>query len=171
MTRIELEMLIKRAFHGVTLDGGHTLVDMNEMSNWGKRASKEEIESTSRVEFGANWTVLPVETLHHFFPTLAHADAKAMRYYLPAFMVSLLTHPDPWTHSLITVLSALCPESSDPEDYHIRRYALFDDKQRSACALYLSCLPDFVDLDRGSKRTVDQARSRYWDQHLPSEKV
>ena len=178
MNPFELELLIKRAFHGVTLDGGCTLVDMEEMGRWGERPTLDEIRSVPRAEFSDNWTVLPAETLDHFH-RMAFADAKAMRYYLPAYMVSLLHDCEEFGSidndvgwRKIATLSALYPDRSHPGQFEhtISRYALFEDEQRAACALFLHYLPELADLGKGDRKTVERALNNYWRQYLPEGK-
>ena len=165
MNTSEVESLIKRAFKGVQLGNGCSLRSAEEASHWGRTEECEDPLVYPDVKIEYDWSSLSVETLDTY-PYLAHMDAEGMRYYIPAFMLSLLAEPDTGMRFICT-LSALYPRRDGSADYTISRYALLNQEQRCAIACYLDALPSLVELDVGDQKSIERALRNYWHEYLP----
>ncbi len=166
MDREAIETFIKKSFKGVILGDGYSLRDMEEMDNWGEKSLAEDIKTFPDAEIRDDWTALSTETLDRY-AGLAHVDAAGFRYYIPAFMLSVLTDYQPGDMRFICTLSALYPRRDGLAEYTISRYALLDQKQRSATAAYLRALPTLVPLNAGDEKIVERAIRNYWHEFLP----
>ena len=166
MDTLEVESLIKRAFKGVQLGKGCSLRSAEEASHWGKKGANEDILLYPDVEIKNNWSALSVETLDRY-PYLAHMDAEGLRYYIPAFMLSLLAETVPGDMRFICTLSALYPKRDGSADYTIGRYALLTQEQRCAIACYLKALPSLVEIDAEDQTIIERALRNYWHEYLP----
>ena len=166
MDIVEIKSPVSDAFTGVTLGDGYSLRDMEEMDNWGERGSEEDWRLFPDVETRDDWAALSLETLDRY-AGLAHIDALGFRYYVPAFMLSVLDDYQPSDMRFICTLSALYPRRGGLAEYKISRYALLNPKQRSAIACYLQALPSLVPLDGGDEKCVERAIRNYWHKFLP----
>ncbi len=166
MDIVEIKSLVSDAFKGVTLGNGYSLRDMEEMDNWGKRGPEEDLQLFPDVETRDDWAALTIETLDRY-AGLAHIDALGFRYYIPAFMLSVLNDYQPSDMRFICTLSALYPKRDGLAEYTISRYLLLNSKQRSAIASYLQALPSLVPLNGGDEKCVERAIRNYWHEFLP----
>ena len=166
MNTSEVESLIKRAFKGVQLGNGCSLRSAEEASHWGKKGADEDLLIYPDVEIENDWSALSMETLDRY-PHLAYMDAEGLRYYIPAFMLSILAEPDPSDMRFICTLSALYPKRDGSADYTIGQYALLNQEQRCAIACYLDALPTLVELDAGDQKSIERALRNYWHEYLP----
>ena len=163
----EIELLIREAFKDVFLGEGYSLRDMEEMDNWGERGSDKDLLDFPDVEIRNDWTALSIRTLDRY-SSLAHMDAAGFRYYIPAFMLSVLIEYQPNEMRFSNTLDALYPKRDGLKEYTISRYALIDQNQCSAIALYLHTLPSLVTLGSGDERCVERAIRNYWGEFLSS---
>ena len=106
-----------------------------------------------------------METLDHF-PHLAHIDAEGFRYYIPAFMLSVIADHEPSSMRVICTLSALYPKRDELWDYHMNLYSLLSREQCVAIAHYLQELPSLIGLDHSEQRSNERALRNYWHKFL-----
>jgi ribosomal protein S16 len=98
---------------------------------------------------------------------VAHLDAAGFRYYIPAYMLSIIDAYEPSSMRVIGTLGALYPKK-DRWQHHMDRYSLLNEAQRGAIASFLDALPDLVDLDHDDAKIVPRALRNYWHQFLPA---
>jgi hypothetical protein len=168
MNTSEVESLIKRAFKGVQLGNGCSLRSAESADGCAKTEACEDPLAYPDVNIENDWSALSVETLDTY-PYLAYMDAEGMRYYIPAFMLSILAEPDTGMRFICT-LGALYPRRGGSADYTIGRYALLNQEQRCAIAFYLDALPSLVELDAGDQKSIERALRNYWHEYLPKRK-
>ena len=111
----ELRGLMKATFHGVTLDGGIGLRQGEVCDNYGKNndgreISEAEFASISHAEITNDWTAVSLAELEQY-PYLAYLDAEGFRYYIPAFLTSLLPSTDGASMRMINT-SRVCGRSA-----------------------------------------------------------
>jgi len=105
--RRRIENLIRNAFHNVTLGGGISLTQAQAIDA-GTPATGSGFDETN------DWSRIPFNELER--DRIAHLDARGFRYYMPAPMLSVLTHYDPASMRVIGTLSALYPKKTSPGD-------------------------------------------------------
>jgi len=160
----EVTAAVVAAFSGVSLGGGCSLRSAEEADNWG-RPPFTSPEAFPDVDISNDWTALSVETLDHF-PHLAHIDAEGFRYYIPAFMLSVIADHEPSSMRVICTLSALYPKRDELWDYHMNLYSLLSREQCVAIAHYLQELPSLIGLDHSEQRSNERALRNYWHKFL-----
>jgi hypothetical protein len=165
MTRAEAHTLIRTAFRGVCLDGGVSLRQAEVRDNWGRGVTEQEYRALPAGEVTDDWEALPLETLERY-PLLAHLDARGFRYYIPAFMASVLECYEASSMRVISTLLALYPKQDERWDYHMEHYSLLTPGQRSAITGFLSALPALAELEAGDGKVVDRALRNYWREYL-----
>jgi hypothetical protein len=170
MNHDELRELLKAAFRDVTLDGGISIrqgeiCDNYGEDNDGREISEAEFATIPRGEIIGDWIALPLDELEQY-PYLAYLDAKGFRYYIPAFLLSLLQDSQRGSMRVICTLSSLCP-TRERWLYHMQQYELLSDEQRSAIAVFLFELKDYPRLDSDDQQLISGALSAYWNQYLP----
>ena len=168
----ELRDLLTTAFRGVTLDGGISIRQGEICDNYGKdndgrEVSDAEFASIPCDEITDDWSALPLDELEQY-PYLAHLDSKGFRYYIPAFLLSLFHDAQGASMRVISTLSSLFP-TRDSWLYHMHHYELLNDAQRTAIAIFLFHLQDYLRLDTSDQRLVSAALQAYWQQYLPRE--
>ena len=156
---------IKAAFKNVRLEGGVSLCQAGVMDDYGRGVTDEEFRSLTIGEVTDDWSSLPLATLDQY-PFLAFVDAKGFRYYIPAFMLSVLTRYDSASMRVIGTLTALYPKKGSHWDYCMERYSLLTREQCSAIAGFLSDLPTLVELIPQHQKTVERALRNYWHEYL-----
>ncbi|HUF05499.1 MAG TPA: DUF6714 family protein [Aridibacter sp.] len=177
--RTKVENRIREAFKGVTLGDGislHQTVivnnygrddDDNEVSDleWERRRSAGVIDNWEKIDFSR-------EPEDDDF-AIAHLDDEALRYYLPALMISVIEIYDPGSMRVIGTLDSLYPRKAGEMarywDSTISTYSTFTDEQKAAIALFLEALPEVVQLNTEDSRVVERALRNYWDQFVPEE--
>lgn len=160
----EVTAAVVTAFNGVSLGGGCSLRSAEEADHWG-RPPFTNPEAFPDVDIVNDWAALSIETLDHF-PYLAHMDAEGFRYYIPAFMLSLIADYEPSSMRVICTLSALYPKRDGLWDYHISLYSLLNREQCIAIAHYLQELPSLIGFDYGEQKSNERALRNYWHQFL-----
>jgi len=161
----ELRDLLTAAFRGVTLDGGISIRQGEVCDNYGEGVTDEEFEAIPRSEVTAVWTALPLDELERY-PYLAYLDSKGFRYYIPAFLLSLLQDAQGASMRVISTLSSLHP-TRDCWLYRMGQYELLNDAQRSAIATFLFHLQDYPLLNTSDQHLISAALQAYWQQYLP----
>jgi hypothetical protein len=172
MNADELTDLLATAFHGVTLEGGISIRQGEVCDNYGKDNTGRELSDAAfaaipRGEITDDWRALPFDELERF-PYLAHMDAKGFRYYIPAFLLSLLHNANGISMRVVGTLSSLYPKR-DSWLHHMQLYDLLTKEQRSAIATFLFELQSSPRLDRSDQRLVSAALQAYWLQYLPQQ--
>lgn len=87
-------------------------------------------------------------------------SAEAFQYYMPAFMVWALKHPDTVEYAPESTLYALDPGSASPDlrDFQVSKYALFTPAQRQAVVAFLKAFTQDSDLGE----MAESALANYW---------
>lgn len=87
-------------------------------------------------------------------------SAEAFQYYMPAFMVWALKHPDTVEYAPESTLFALDPASTGPDlrDFQVSKYALFTPAQRQAVVAFLEAFTQDSDLGE----MAENALANYW---------
>ena len=93
---------------------------------------------------------------------LAHLDAKGFRYYIPAFMLSVLDdYSDPGSMRVISTLWILAPRKGEDQ---ASWYSELNAGQRFAIARFVKWLPHLVDLSEMDAKLMKTAYDKYWVQ-------
>jgi hypothetical protein len=163
-TRDVVEREIRTAFAGVMLGDGTSLRQAAVIDNYGEGVSDEQFRQLPQTEVTDDWAKVPWEELES--DNVAHLDAKGWRYYIPAFMLSVLKEYNAGSMRVIGTLSSLYPREH-LATYHLPRYDLLTYEQKRAIANYLQALPSIVALDTEDLTVVQRALDRYWRQFLP----
>ena len=155
---------IERVFDDVSREDGITLHEADVIDYYG---SEQEMKLARRKDREARWQDVPEEEIEKCYNSLAHLDAKGLRYYLPAFMRWTVRHArDSDSLSSDFTIYILCPnddKASLSED-QLKRFAAFDTHQaRSIC----SFLRFVVEYDGGYLDTcvARQALGQYWGRY------
>ena len=144
------------------LDGGSSLLQCQAMDERCENITAEEYEKLPLQEILDNWRIIPTHFLESHCQYMAHADAKAFRYYIPAMMRSSLSGSEEVRSEILFYLRP----SKEHWGYSMSRYSLLDDKQRSAIAQYLHWLPQIVKSDEMLHKQCERALQNYWHQFL-----
>jgi hypothetical protein len=167
LTRASLEKIIRAAFAGVTLGDGISLRQAQVIDNYGEGVTDEEFADLPKSEVTDCWEEVSLEALES--DNVAHLDPLGFRYYIPAFMLSVLEQYESASMRVIGTLSALYPKRQVAE-YHMPRYNLLTYEQKQAIACFLEALPALVELEGEDRKVVERAL-RYWRQFLPVARV
>jgi hypothetical protein len=154
-----LEDEIRAAFADVELGRGISLRQAQFIDRYGEGVSDREFEALPKGEVTNDWSRVPFDELER--DCVAHLDAEGLRYYLPALMLSVLSHYDAGSMRVIGTISAL--DSRDA--YNQRRFALLTAPQRRAIAFFLSALPNLVDLWNEHAKVASRSLRGYWRQY------
>ncbi len=163
MSKEEIILIVKKAFTGVKLNGGVSLKQAEAIDNFSVGISKAEFNRFPITETTNDWSLIPGDILDKF-EFVAHLDAKGFKYYIPAFMIRLLSNYDD-SMMIIGTLGGLYPKK-DSWEYCMERYSLFNDEQQKAIAQFLTALPELVDLDHEDIKVVERALRNYWSDFL-----
>jgi hypothetical protein len=161
--RQAVEQRIRDAFAGVTLSSGVSLHQAQVIDNYGEGVTDEQFSRLPLSEETEHWDRVTFEELES--DNIAHLDPEGFRFYLPAFMISVLDAYVSSSMRVIGTLSALYPKDH-VAGYHMPRYDLLSYEQKQAVACFLDALPELVSLD-GEDRTIVERAMRYWTQFLP----
>lgn len=156
-----VERDLRMAFAGVTLGRGTSLRQAVVIDNYGKGVSDSEFEMLPQKEVTDAWDQVPFSELES--DNVAHLDLEGYRYYLPAFLISVLDNYNPLSMRVIGTLGCLYPKDLMNE-YHLPRYNFLSLEQRVAVAQYLEALPRLVPLDDDDLELVQKAQEKYWGQ-------
>src|SRR5262249_37668120 len=119
---------IREAFRGVTLGQGTSLgqaqfIDDGQGVHGNPYPPKDK-------EMTNDWSQVPVAELER--DSVAHLDAVGFRYYIPALMLSVLSHYDSTSMRVIGTLTGLYPKRDNLWEYHMQRYSALNEAQKSA---------------------------------------
>src|SRR5215470_2695396 len=101
--RAAIETRIRDAFRGVKLGSGISLRQAQASDGYA-RLDQSQLGSEEKDD----WSRIPLAELER--DCIAHLDAQGFRYYISAFMLSVLTHYDPRSMRVIGTLSGLYPK-------------------------------------------------------------
>lgn len=163
-TTDELIQTIESAFRGVKLDGGVSLEQAKVIDDYGEAFTEKNFNKLPENEITDDWGAVPDSALEPD-PCVPHYDAKGFRYYLPRLILSVLANYDNASMRVIGTLSALYPKP-DSWEYHMNRYSELSAKQKHAVALFVSSLPNLVELDREDRIIMERALEKYWREYL-----
>src|ERR1022692_2618018 len=151
---------IQSAFKGVTLGPGISLRQAEMIDDRTKDCvTSPEFHALLSGEVTNDWSRVPSIELER--DNIAHLDARGFRYYIPALMLSVLERYESGSMRVIGTLMGLYPKK-ESWDYHMRRYSLLTENQKSAIAFFLSALPELVELNPEDKTIVHRAFEKYW---------
>jgi len=160
--RMEIEIIIQSAFNGVRLGGGISLKQADAIDRRSK-VTTEAFRALPRTENTRAWDELSLDDLES--NNVAHLDGEGFRYYIQAFMLSVLDSYDPSSMRVRGTIGALDPEP-DSWDYHMGQYQDLNPAQRVAIARFLKALPALVELDSEDVERTAHAYGNYWQQFL-----
>jgi hypothetical protein len=161
----ELERLITAAFADVRLDGGTTLREARERDNHG---SRQEIALAALVRH-ERWQDVDEDTLEDCCDALAFLDARGYRFYLPAYLryyarcLAATEEEKLVCDAHLGMAHRLWWHTLDA-NRHTEQYALLDDGQRSAIAVYLRAL---VEVDDYHESDAKEFLDAFWARYLP----
>jgi hypothetical protein len=161
----EIEEEIRAAFKGVKLDGGISLRQAKVIDNYGEGITNEEFAGLPQKDITNDWTALSPELLDEYC-IIPHFDAKGFRYYIPAYLLSVLHDYGYLSERASSTLYSLYPKKDHLWDYHMMHYSLLTSQQRSAIAHFLQALPDLVALDGEDNKIVERSIRNFWHQYL-----
>lgn len=167
-SRSDVKEAIRRAFRGVVLGDGVSLRQAQIIDRYGEGVTEAEFEATPRAEVTNNWEAVSLEELER--DCVAHLDAEGFRYYIPAFMLSVMESYEPCSMRVIGTLMSLSPSKSDA-GYHLRQQSCLSREQKGAIALFLKALPHLAELEPEDRKRVERSYARFWDEHLPRQIV
>jgi hypothetical protein len=156
--RHRVERAIREAFAGVTLGRGVSLRQA-EAIEAGTLTSDAELRALRGAEVLDDWSRVSRDELER--DCVAHLDAEGLRYYLPALMLSVLEDYDSTSMRVIGTLAALYPKAATLKS-DVERYGPLTRDQRRAVALFLTALPELVDLGDEDETVVERALRNYW---------
>lgn len=159
-----LESDIRRAFSGVMLGPGVSLRQAAVIDRYGEGVTEEEFRELPNSEVTDDWANVPWEELER--DNVAHLDPEGWRYYIPAFMLSVLESYDPISMRVVGTLASLNPDDHLGE-YHLPRYNLLTYEQKQVIARYLEALPQLVPLTDVDLPIVRSGLEMYWRNYLP----
>ncbi len=81
-------------------------------------------------------------------------------------MLSVLNRYESASMRVIGTLSSLYPKKDDGWEYHMHRYSLLNQAQKTAIARFLAALPKLIELDLADQKIVSRALRNYWAQYL-----
>lgn len=162
--RDAVEQRIREAFSGVALGSGISLRQAAVIDNYGEGVTDEEFSLLPLSEETMNWDHVTFAELES--DNVAHLDPLGFRFYLPAFMISVIDAYDSCSMRVIGTLGALYPQDHIAE-YHMPRYECLSYEQKQAVAYFLKALPELVELDFDDTKIIEQALG-YWSAFLPA---
>ncbi len=165
MTESEIKFLIERAFECVSLSGGVSLRQAEVMDNYGEGCTAAEFAKLPLTEITSDWRLLPVHELEKY-AYLSHLDSLGFRYYIPAFIVSVLDGAARYSNRWIPTLYCLYPKHDDLWDHCMMHYAALDDAQKSAIAEFLKWVSNCSKFDKDDRNSAEQALQNYWSRYL-----
>jgi hypothetical protein len=166
MDKEEIKTVIIDAFKDVQLGSGVSLKQAEAIDSYCEGVSERDFMNLPRNEITDNWQKIDMATLEEL-PYLAHLDDKGFRYYIPAFMISVLEDYDHISMRVICTLMSLCPKKDQYFESRIKFYSIFNDAQNKAIACFLTFLPEAVELAVSEDREVEKSLVNYWEKFVP----
>lgn len=144
------------AFTGVALGRGISIRQSEATDSYGEGFTAKEYQDLPKSEVTLDWQRVPFEELER--ACVAHFDAEAYRYYIPALVMSVIEHYDGTSMRVIGTLMSL-----RRNDRYARMYELLDTKQKAAIALFLAHAPEVVPFRFNEEAEIAASRPAYWD--------
>lgn len=153
---------IRSAFAGVVLGDGTSLSQSEVTDNYGREItdegfgsgrelSAEEYADLRHRDLTDDWAAIPHIDLDRI--AIPFMDAQAIRYYLPALMVSALVRGEPSDMAWISLTAFL----TNPGD----RAALLNERQVGAVTHFIRDLPEAMDLNDAGEKWLRVAAERW----------
>jgi len=161
MNAAPLKSVIESAFADVTLSGGVSLRQAEVMDNYGEGCSEEKFAALPLEEVTTDWRHIPRDELDRN-PYLSYMDPPGFRYYIPAFMHSMIDAPTQYVDRWSATLHSLCPKSGDLWDHSMMHYSALDLKQRSAIAAFLEWVSEDTRFRESNRKDAKEALATYW---------
>ena len=165
MTIAQLKNIILEAFINVQLGKGTSLKQAEVYYNYGSGTTEAELHALPQIEITDKWQAIPLEHLEKY-THISSLDAEGFRYYIPAFMISMLNEYDTCSMRVFDTLGGLYPKNDYRRDYQMKQYSLLDTKQKETIAIYLSELPNLLQLELSDSKIVHRALRNHWGQFL-----
>ena len=110
---------------------------------------------------GPKASALPDEMIIGNYAAPSFFSAEAFQYYMPAFMLWALRHPDTVEYAPESTLHALDPAATgtDLHAFQVSKYALFTDAQRRAVIAFLRAFSRDADLGP----IAESALANHWN--------
>ena len=161
-SRAELIALIAAAFAGVSRDGGITLQEARAKDDYATPA--EQFAARSR-DTESHWDEIPEEKLVEYHDVHAFLDAKGLRFYLPAFMTSIVRELGDMSKYSDSTIFALDPGETTETWYsfQMERFGILTDTQSKAICRFLTYISEFRN-DSSARRAL----RRYWNRFSDS---
>lgn len=159
-----VESEIQMAFRGVTLGRGVSLRQAQFADRSRDTIRDAQLAPLAAGEIVDDWSQVPLDELER--GCIAHLDAGGFCYYIPALMLSVLKHYDSASMRVIGTLNSLYPKKDHRWGYHMHRYSLLNQEQKTAIARFLVALPKLVELDFEDQKIVPRALRNYWEGYL-----
>jgi hypothetical protein len=160
VSRPDLEAAIQTAFSNVVLGGGMSLRQAQKVDDY-NGVVDAEYHRLPKSEVTNDWSRVSIDELDR--DCVAHLDAEGFRYYIPAFMLSVLENYDAASMRVIGTLLSLYPRQ-DTWEYHMNQYSVLSDDQKRAIALFVRSSAALAPLDDEDQRAMDRANRNYWHQ-------
>lgn len=153
---------IQWAFAGVVLGNGLSLSQSEVTGNYGREITEQgygygrelsnrEYSDLRNRDLTEDWAAIPHEHLDRI--AVPFMDAEAVRYYLPALMVSALKRAECSCWAWISLVCFL----TEPDDLA----AVLSDHQVKAIILFIRDLPEAIHLDDDDKKHLHLAAKRW----------
>jgi hypothetical protein len=162
MNADELKAVIDAAFSGVSLGEGVSLRQAEAIDNNGEGLSEEEYKKLRQYGCTDDWKRVD---LYEWTPSITFLDSLGYRYYIPAYMCSLIDNPAPGDLLEICTLQSMytCEKH---RDYQLAKFANLNFDQKRAIALFLEW-----HMNQSETYPEDRARSLraiadYWHAYL-----
>lgn len=165
MNADEIENEIRAAFKDVKLDGGISLRQAKVIDNYGEGVTNEEFAALPQQDITDDWTALSAELLDEYC-VIPHFDAKGFRYYIPAYILSVIHDYGYLSERASSTLYVLYPKKDNLWDHYMMHYSLLNFQQRSAIAHFLQALPNLVALDSEDSKIVERSIRNFWHQYI-----
>ena len=108
MTKNEIRSIIEKAFEGVTLEDGTSILQTQVIDKHGEGYTNQEFRALAAKDIGHDWKLLTLKELDECLT--AYLDDKGFRYYIPALMCSILDSYAPASMRVIDTLRSLYPK-------------------------------------------------------------
>ena len=159
--REQLIAEIERVFDGVSREDGITLHEADaidvQFPRWRRRLARWRDRER-------RWQDVPDRVIEGGHDSLAHFDAKGLRYYLPAFLRWTLRHGDKSSScSSDFTFYTLIPGDGILEAYFYERIAGFTEDERRTICRFLRYVVRFSEFDSDAV-AAQEALDGYWGQ-------
>ncbi|HEY4211337.1 MAG TPA: DUF6714 family protein [Steroidobacteraceae bacterium] len=165
LDRDAIEVQIRQAFAGVMLGSGISLRQAQVIDRFDDGVTDADFDALPRAEVTNSWVDVPFDELER--DCVAHLDEDGLRYYLPALLLSLLSHYDPASMRVVGTIAALRPHILSTE----RRFTYLTDEQHRAVADFLTALPRLLDLNKEDLKIVSTMVRDYWGRYATSARI